>query len=158
MQQTLCDGLVVGTPYEDLHDRAHHELAGIIGDLGIIDCAAEEMVASGATRKLFPHGLGHSLGIQVHDVGCKPHSPRAENAFLRTTATVEAGHVFTIEPGCYFIPSLLAELRSTSVAKHVSWSLVEELRDFGGIRIEDNIAVTDSGTVNLTRDNWAASP
>jgi len=158
MQQLMCAALVPGLPYEDLHDRSHLELGKILRELEIVDCDVEEMVASGATRSFFPHGLGHSLGLQVHDVGCKPKAPRDNNPFLRTTAVVETGHVFTIEPGCYFIPSLLDELRGSPLSPRVCWSLVEELRDFGGIRIEDNVAVTASGTVNLTRDNGAGQP
>jgi len=158
MQRELCASLLPGLLYEDLHDQSHLALANILRDLEIVEADAEAMVATGVTRAFFPHGLGHSLGLQVHDVGCKPNPPRDNNPFLRTTTVVEEGHVFTIEPGCYFIPSLLDGLRGSPESAHVCWSLVEELRDFGGIRIEDNVAVTASGTVNLTRDNGAGQP
>jgi len=158
MQQRLCAELKPGIEYEDLHELSHHQLATILADLAMINTSPEEMVESGATRLLFPHGLGHSLGLQVHDVGCKRNKPREQNAHLRTTATVTRGHVFTIEPGCYFIPSLVAELRESSVADRVDWNLLDNLRPFGGIRIEDNVAVTEAGSVNLTRDNWTTSP
>lgn len=147
-----------GLEYESLHDQAHELLAPILRDLGIARASEEELVASGATRAFFPHGLGHSLGIQVHDVGCRPTEPRPENRFLRNTSLIFVGHVFTIEPGCYFIPQLLDELREKPVAAQIDWALVGDLARFGGVRIEDNIAVTDAGTINLTRDNWAGKP
>jgi Xaa-Pro dipeptidase len=109
------------------------------------------------TRALYPHGLGHSLGVVVHDVGMKPRPPRADNPFLRNTSVIEVGQVFTIEPGCYFIPALLAPLRTDDRAALVDWTLVDELAPFGGIRIEDNVAVTASGPVNLTRRAFAAT-
>jgi len=142
-----------GMNYEELHDNAHLRLAQLLRELDIARMAAEEMVESKVTRTFFPHGLGHSLGIQVHDVGCKERPPSERNPHLRTTADVEVGHVFTIEPGCYFIASLLAGLRNSPTGSTVNWELVEALRPFGGIRIEDNVAITESGTVNLTRDN-----
>jgi Xaa-Pro dipeptidase len=111
-------------------------------------------VASGVTRVLFPHGLGHSLGVQVHDVGCRLTPPRAENPFLRNTSTIEVGQVFTIEPGCYFIPSLLERLQTGPVASRVSWSAIDTLRRFGGVRIEDDVAVVEGGIRNLTRESW----
>lgn len=155
MQQQLCTELRPGLPYEELHERAHQGLAAALRDLDIIGCNPEEMVDSGATRLLFPHGLGHSLGIQVHDVGCKPMPPSERNPHLRTTATVREGHIFTIEPGCYFIPSLLDQLRESSIAGAVNWDLVDVMRPLGGIRIEDNVAVMADESVNLTRDNWS---
>ena len=110
-----------------------------------------QLVNSGATRKLLPHGLGHSLGIQTHDVGCRNVQPEGRNPFLRNTSTVSAGQVFTIEPGCYFIPSLLDELRALTVAAEFDWKLVEQLVAFGGVRIEDDLRVVDAGTENMTR-------
>jgi Xaa-Pro dipeptidase len=90
-------------------------------------------------------------------VGCRLVPPRPDNPFLRNTSTIEAGQVFTIEPGCYFIDSLLDELRQRPVAATFDWDLVAELAHFGGVRIEDNIAVLERGIANLTRDNWTAA-
>ncbi len=158
LQLELCAQLVPGLAYEELHDQAHHRLGAVLADLGIASASIDELVDSGATRSFFPHGLGHSLGLQTHDVGCRPRPPRAGNEFLRTTIDIAAGNVLTIEPGCYFIDSLLAELRSRDVAARIDWSLVEELSRFGGVRIEDNIAVGADETRNLTRDNWPTRP
>jgi Xaa-Pro dipeptidase len=108
-------------------------------------------VASGATRKLFPHGLGHSLGIQTHDVGCRNMSPRADNPFLRNTSIIGEGQVFTIEPGCYFISSLVAELKTMPVASSMNLNLLAALTPFGGVRIEDDLVIHAAGNDNLTR-------
>ena len=157
LQQEVCRRVRPGLPYQDLHDQAHQLLAPVLRDLGLVKASDDELVASGATRRFLPHGLGHSLGIQVHDVGCRTTPPRDDNPFLRNTTTITPGQVFTIEPGCYFIPALLAELRSGSVADRVDWPLVERLSEMGGVRIEDNVAVLEGGAIrNLTREAWSA--
>ena len=102
-------------------------------------------------RKLLPHGLGHSLGIQTHDVGCRNVVPEGRNPFLRNTSTIDAGQVFTIEPGCYFIPSLLTELKAMHAGASFDWSLMDGLVAFGGVRIEDDLRVIEGGTENMTR-------
>ena len=98
--------------------------------------------------------LGHSLGIQVHDVGMRLRPPRADNPFLRNTSVIEAGQVFTIEPGCYFIDGLLAPLRGDQRAALLDWTTVDALRPFGGVRLEDDVVVTAGGMRNLTREVW----
>ena len=75
---------------------------------------------------------------------------------LRLTRSLEPGHVLTIEPGVYFIDSLLEPLRQSGQAEQINWSAVGELRRFGGIRIEDNVRVLDDGCENLTRDAFDA--
>jgi Xaa-Pro dipeptidase len=127
-------------------------LAPIIRDFGWVQASDDELVETGATRRFLPHGLGHSLGIQVHDVGMRRKPAKAENPYLRNTSTVEVGQVFTVEPGCYFIASLLEELRTLPIASKVNWAAIDELRPFGGIRIEDNVVVKEGGVRNLTRE------
>ena len=107
------------------------------------------------TRALFPHGLGHSLGVTVHDVGMKPRAPRPDNKFLRNTSVIEPGQVFTIEPGIYVIDGLLAPLQADDRRGLVDWDAIAELRPFGGIRIEDNVVVEPRGVRNLTREAFA---
>ncbi len=158
LQQELCRRAVPGLMYETLHDQAHELLAALLCDLGVARASAEALVESGATRAFLPHGLGHSLGIQVHDVGCRPTEPRPDNRFLRNTSRIEVGQVFTIEPGCYFIDSLLAPLREQPIGADIDWQLVAALTPFGGVRIEDNLAVDEPNAVNLTRDNWPTAP
>jgi Xaa-Pro dipeptidase len=84
----------------------------------------------------------------------KPHPPRPDNRFLRNTSTIEVGQVFTIEPGVYIIDALLAPLRDDSRARLLDWQVIDELRPFGGIRIEDNVLVLAGGIRNLTREAY----
>jgi Xaa-Pro dipeptidase len=156
LQQDVCARVRPGMAYEDLHDDSHRLLADVLRDLGIGKASAPELVDRGVTRALFPHGLGHSLGIVTHDVGMKPRPPRPENKFLRNTSTIEVGQVFTIEPGIYIIDALLAPLRADDRQRLVDWKAIDELRPFGGIRIEDNLAVLAGGNRNLTREAFAA--
>jgi Xaa-Pro dipeptidase len=90
----------------------------------------------------------------VHDVGMKLRPPRPENKFLRNTSKIEAGHVFTIEPGIYMIDALLTPLRDEERGRLIDWKLIDELRPFGGIRIEDNVVVEADGIRNLTREAY----
>jgi len=158
LQQLVIERIAVGMAYEDLHDYAHELLADALREVGVSSASRDELVSSGATRTFLPHGLGHSLGLQVHDVGMRTHDPKPDNPYLRNTSTIVEGQVFTIEPGCYFIAPLLEELRETEIAKSLDWDVIARLRHFGGIRIEDNIAVLADGTENLTRDNWPNRP
>ncbi|MEO8703131.1 MAG: Xaa-Pro dipeptidase [Kofleriaceae bacterium] len=157
LQQEIIRRIKPGMAYEDLHDDTHRLLAVALHELGIGRGTPEELVDKGITRALFPHGLGHSLGVCVHDVGMKPRPPRPENKFLRNTSMIEPGQVFTIEPGIYIIDGLVEPLRADGERSHLlDWALVDELRPFGGIRIEDNVVVESAGTRNLTREAFAA--
>jgi Xaa-Pro dipeptidase len=110
------------------------------------------------TAAFFPHGLGHHLGLQVHDVGGKlsdhlgtPLKQPEAYPFLRNLRPVEAGNVFTVEPGLYFIPQLLEALRARPCGSQVNWKAVDALRKYGGVRIEDNVHVSGDAVENLTR-------
>lgn len=157
VQKDICRRVRPGMSYEDLHDESHRLLAVALRELGIGRGSAQELVDRGITRALFPHGLGHSLGITVHDTGMKPRPPRPENKFLRNTSTIEVGQVFTIEPGIYVIDGLLGPLQADDRRELVDWSAIADLRQFGGIRIEDNIVVEANGIRNLTREAFAAA-
>ena len=156
LQQEIIRRIKPGMPYEDLHDETHRLIAIALRELGIGRGSADELVDKGVTRALFPHGLGHSLGVTVHDVGMKPRPPRPDNKFLRNTSVVEVGQVFTIEPGIYVIDPLLAPLQADARRDLLDWAAIADLRAFGGIRIEDNILVEKSGTRNLTREAFAS--
>ena len=108
----------------------------------------------GITRAFFPHGLGHSLGLQVHDVGCKTVPPAARNPFLRNTSTVGEHQCLTIEPGIYFVDTLLDALREGPHSGLLHWKVVDALLPFGGVRVEDDLVITADSSRNLTRDNW----
>src|SRR5437763_5868861 len=149
MQQRLCAQVRVGMPYEQLHDESHRQVAAILREVGISPLPADELVSRGITRAFYPHGLGQSLGLQCHDVGCALRPPREDNPFLRNTTDIAPGQVFTIEPGLYFIEALLAPLRKSP---DIDWKLVDALTAFGGIRIEDDVVVQDQGIRNLTRE------
>ena len=152
-QRRLAGGLRVGLSYEDLHDESHREVAAVLRRAGVVVTTEEEAVASGVTRAFYPHGLGHSLGLQTHDVGCGLRPPRTENAFLRNTTDVTPGQTLTIEPGIYFIDALLAPLRADArAARLVDFRLVDALAPLGGARIEDDLLVLASGVRNLTRE------
>jgi Xaa-Pro dipeptidase len=157
LQQEIIRRIKPGKPYEELHDEAHQLLAVALRELGIGRGSPDALVAKGITRALFPHGLGHSLGIVVHDVGMKPHPPRPDNQFLRNTSVIEPGQVFTIEPGIYVIEALLAPLQRDDRRELIDWAAIAALRPFGGIRIEDNVVVEERGTRNLTREAFAAA-
>lgn len=152
MQLRLCARIRHGAAYEELHDESHRQVSAILKESGLVRGSVEEIDGKGISRVFYPHGLGHSLGLQTHDVGCAQIAPKPENPFLRNTSRIEEGQIFTIEPGLYFIDALLAELRSRPEGKLVDWNLVEALAPLGGIRIEDDLLVTDAGTRNFTRE------
>jgi Xaa-Pro dipeptidase len=110
----------------------------------------------------FPHGLGHFLGLQTHDVAGLIADvdgtpiPRPDgHPFLRLTRVLEPGNVLTVEPGFYFIDSLLEKWKANGDAGAVNWEKVGNLAPCGGIRIEDNVVVTDGQPVNLSRQAFA---
>lgn len=161
-QQGFCAKVRAGQSYPELHLHAHRVIGGILKDFGFIDVDAEAAVATGITGAFFPHGLGHMLGLQVHDIGGFMASdrggtlPKPEgHPFLRFTRTLAPGMVTTIEPGLYFIDLLLAKLKAEPAGAHVKWAQVDAFRPFGGIRIEDNVVCTDAAPLNLTREAFA---
>jgi Xaa-Pro dipeptidase len=156
LEQEIIRRIKPGMPYEDLHDDSHRLLADVLLEIGIAKGSAAEIVDRGITRAFFPHGLGHSLGVITHDVGMKLRPPRDNNKFLRNTSVIEQGQVFTIEPGFYVIDALIAPLKDDERARMIDWKLVDELRPFGGIRVEDNVLVLANGTRNLTREAYQA--
>jgi len=163
MQLDLCAAVVEGLDYRDLHLRAHLDIAGILKDFDVINTSAEDAVATGLSAVFYPHGLGHYLGLQTHDVAGLIADvegtpiPRPEgHPFLRLTRTLEAGNVLTIEPGLYFIEPLLRQWRENGDVAAINWGKVEALAPYGGIRIEDNMLVTDGAPRNLTREAFAS--
>lgn len=158
LQLDLVKEVRAGRPYPDLHVEAHRRVSSILRETGIATGSEDEMQAQGISRLFFPHGIGHLLGIQVHDVGGQFKDatgelapPPPEHKYLRLTRTMEPGMVFTIEPGIYFIPTLLDPERSSDKGKLLNWKLIDELTPLGGVRIEDNVLVTSNGAENLTR-------
>ncbi len=142
MQQRLCGAIKLGLPYEELHEESHRQVAAILKEVGVVKGSAEAALNAEVTRAFYPHGLGHSLGLQCHDVGCALVKPREHNPYLRNTSIITEHQVFTIEPGIYFIEPLLDRLRGSPHAGLVDWALVRELAAMGGVRIEDDVLVT----------------
>ena len=160
-QQHLASKVRAGLDYRELHLECHLRLGSVLKSLEIVDMDPGRMLETGVTSVFFPHGLGHPIGLQVHDVSGFSDAdgvliPRpAGHPFLRMTRTLAPGMVVTIEPGLYFIPTLLAGLRAGPHAKTVDWKRVEHLSRFGGVRIEDEVHCTDGAPENLTRDAFA---
>lgn len=154
MQKRLVAKIAIGMPYEELHDESHRQVSAILVEAGIAakGTSAEEIDKRGVSRAFYPHGLGHSLGLVTHDVGCAATKPRADNPFLRNTSKVAEGQVFTIEPGLYFIDGILGDLKNKPEGKLVDWSAVESLAPYGGIRIEDDVLVREKDVRNFTRE------
>jgi len=163
-QQALGAKVKPGLDFSQLHLEAHAAVARLLKEFGFVDLSPEAMLAQGITTTFLPHGLGHLLGLQTHDVGgfmAGPAGgtlPKPEgHPYLRTTRTLGEGFVVTIEPGFYFIPALLDKLKAESAGKHVDWKKVDSFRKFGGIRIEDNVVAKAAGPENLTRDALRAA-
>jgi Xaa-Pro dipeptidase len=163
LQLQLCAQVRDGVDYAKIHIDAHMRIAGLLHDSGVITLSAADAVTSGLSAVFFPHGVGHLLGLQVHDVcgfsvdatGTQKARPEG-HPYLRLTRTLEPGFVVTIEPGLYFIDMLLEEARKGAHGRHINWHRVEEFRPYGGIRVEDNVACTAGEPENLTRAAFAA--
>lgn len=163
-QRTMCDQVRAGADYKRIHLDAHLALAGILKDFGVLKTSAEAAVETGVSGVFFPHGIGHGIGLQVHDVAGFAASDRggridkpAGHPYLRMTRVLEAGMAVTIEPGLYFVDLLLDGLRQGEHAGSVDWNRIEQFRPFGGIRIEDDVVCTQDAPINLTRDEFAAT-
>jgi Xaa-Pro dipeptidase len=161
-QLALCDQVRAGTHYASIHLDAHLRLAGVLREFGVLRTTPEDALASGVSSAFFPHGIGHGIGLQVHDVAgfaasdaggtiAKPDG----HPYLRLTRTLEPGMVVTIEPGIYFIDMLLDELKQKGLGDAVDWERVEMFKPFGGIRIEDDVVCTGGEPLNLTREAFA---
>jgi len=162
MEQDIVSRVRAGIDYRELHIDTHKLLAEVLVDAELATGDPDTLLETGVTSAFFPHGLGHLLGIQVHDVGGFMENesgttidPPSGHPFLRLTRVLEENMVLTIEPGLYAIDMLLENLRGTPAEDHVNWSTVDWLRPFGGIRIEDNVRVLVNDRENLTRGAFA---
>ena len=162
-QAQLCiiEEITIGKSYVELHEAMSQKIAEILTNQGFLTCSATTAYESKLVDAFFPHGLGHLLGLQTHDVGGRivaangREEPAHERyANLRLLRTVQANMVFTIEPGIYFIPTLLAKWRGH---QDINWSKIERFTRYGGVRVEDNVFVTPSGPKNLTREAFIAA-
>ncbi|PHN02667.1 aminopeptidase P family protein [Flavilitoribacter nigricans] len=151
------NALKPGIPYRDIHLQAARIMADGLKDLGLMKGDMEAAVAEGAHAMFFPHGLGHMMGLDVHDmedlgedyVGYTDtirRSPQFGLSALRLGRELEAGFVLTVEPGLYFIPELIDQWQAAGKFKDfINYDKVAEYRDFSGVRIEDNVLITEDG-------------
>ena len=146
-----------GTPYRDVHDAASEIIAQGLKDLGLMKGDVKDAVRCGAHALFFPHGLGHMIGLDVHDmeglgedyVGYNDEFHRSElfgTRNLRMARRLEPGMVITVEPGIYFIPQLIKQWRTEKYhTDFINYDRLDAYLDFGGIRIEDCVTVTEVG-------------
>jgi len=161
LQQRLCQAVKPGVTMPELHQQALAAVAEVLHQHKLCSLSVDEQLAKRIPQAFYPHGLGHLLGLQVHDVGGHQQDMAGtikrdeDSPALRLTRTFETGMVTTIEPGLYFIPMLLDQLMRNQPQHGLDVERIEQLKPFGGIRIEDNLVVTADGHRNLTREAFA---
>ncbi|GFG30221.1 hypothetical protein Cfor_11141, partial [Coptotermes formosanus] len=146
-----------GVSWVDMHKLANSVLLSNLRDAGLLQGDVDEMMKAGIGAVFQPHGLGHLMGLDVHDVGgylegtpSRPIEPGLNR--LRTARVLEKGMVLTIEPGCYFSDVLLDKaLANPEQAKFMVPEVIERFRNFGGVRIEDDVIVMENGVENMTK-------
>lgn len=163
-QQGLCAAIRPGVDYRQLHIEAHLALMGVLKDFGVLRVSAQTALETGVSAAFFPHGIGHLIGLQVHDVAGFSAGesggtiPRPDgHPYLRLTRVLEPGMVVTIEPGVYFIDMLLDEVKQAGHGSSIDWDRVAFFRPYGGIRIEDEVLCTAGEADNLTRPVFASA-
>ncbi len=145
-----------GFDYKDVHMQICRIMVDGLKAMGLMKGATEDAVTAGAHALFFPHGLGHMMGLDVHDmedlgdvVGYSKDRRRSDQfglRYLRLSRPLEIGYVLTVEPGLYFIPALIDRWKQEKLqADFVNYDKVEGFRGFGGVRIEDNVVVTKQG-------------
>lgn len=155
-EQRAIEACTVGAEWPDVHRIAAHSLAESMIEAGLLRCSADEATDSGVMALFFPHGVGHMVGLGVRDAsGPLPGRDRvimAGGLRARMDIPLEAGYLVTIEPGLYFIPALLnKESNREKFREQIDWAALEPwIGEGSGVRIEDNILVTEQGPDNLT--------
>jgi Xaa-Pro dipeptidase len=162
-QKNAINMIKPGVKHIDVHLTAAKIIVAGLSQLGIMKGDLNKAVNAGAHALFFPHGLGHMMGLDVHDmenlgenlVGYDNKTKRSDQfglAYLRLAKELQPGFVFTCEPGIYFIPELIDQWKAKKKFKNfINYDKVEEYRHFGGIRLEDNILVTKNGYKVLGR-------
>ena len=151
-----------GVPYMDVYDLSARVMVEGLKDLGLMRGNAEDAVREGAHALFYPHGLGHMMGLDVHDmenlgeiwVGYdgQPKSTQFGRKSQRLAIPLQPGFVHTVEPGIYFIPELIDLWRGEKkFADFINYDKVEEYRHFGGIRNEEDYLITETGARRLGR-------
>lgn len=153
----IIDNLQIGINYLSYHTQMHQWIAQLLHEFDFVKLPPEQIFEEGISRLFFPHGLGHQLGLQVHDVAGFQQNARGTHKAppeiypsLRCTRTLSEGMVLTIEPGFYFIEMLLNPWRNAPLGRFFNWQKIDAFKQFGGIRTEDNIVMRANGAENLT--------
>src|SRR6185295_11461307 len=143
LQLKLCAQVRAGLDWRDFHQASYRAISEYLKEIGVINVGADEAIDNALTSVFYPHGIGHLLGIQVHDVGGRQREATGgeierpyHHPFLRLTRKLEDGFVVTVEPGFYFIDQLLDEAKQKPIGRMIEWKRVEQLRKFGGVRVE----------------------
>ena len=156
-QERAIEAIQPGVPFKQIHLQAARDMTASMKQLGFMRGDVDEAVAAGAHALFFPHGLGHMMGLDVHDmeglgedyVGYDATTERSDQFglnSLRLARPLETGFVLTVEPGVYFIPALIDQWKAEGRhAAFVNYDKFEAFKDFGGIRIEDDVLVTTDG-------------
>jgi Xaa-Pro aminopeptidase len=155
-QADAINAAAPGVNNRDLHLIAARTIAEGLKEIGLMRGDSGAAVEAGAHAMFFPHGLGHMLGLDAHDmedlgdiVGYPEGEPRSSQfglAYLRLARELEPGWVITMEPGIYFIPALIDRWRGEDLhSEFIDYDRVERYRSFGGVRIEDDILITSDG-------------
>jgi Xaa-Pro dipeptidase len=146
-----------GVDYRDMHRLSQRViLEELIAKTEIFYGTIDELIQHNICAVFYPHGLGHSLGLDVHDVGgYQPGLFKDKTDLsikgLRLGRALKEGMVITVEPGFYFIQYLMEELKSDPTKTHlVNWNEIEKFKSVGGVRIEDNVVITSDGCRVLT--------
>ena len=152
---SVVEALEPGVKMENLHMAAAEIIVSGLKDMGLLKGSIEDLMANDIFALFFPHGLGHFLGLDTHDVGGYPKGveriDRPGIRFLRARRELQPGMAITIEPGLYFIPALLKPaLEDEEKSRFLNKSKIEAYYDFGGVRIEDNLIITENGYENMT--------
>ncbi len=144
-----------GVKMEELHLLSARVILEGLKELDLVYGEVDELMDQDIFALFYPHGLGHFLGLDTHDVGGYPKGveriDRPGLKYLRVRRTLEPNMVLTIEPGCYIIPALLEPaFKDEEKASYLNESKLREMFDFGGVRIEDNVIITDDSYENMT--------
>ncbi|KAF9585049.1 hypothetical protein BGW38_004086 [Lunasporangiospora selenospora] len=157
MQNAVLAALKPGVQWEDMHRLAGKIAVEGLQKAGVLksEFSVEEMLAKHVDGVFFPHGLGHMIGLDVHDVGGYPKGVARIQApglqYLRMRRALEPSFVVTVEPGVYFVQFILDEAKKDAeLAKFMNWDVVERFAKVGGVRIEDCVVITENGIDNLT--------
>lgn len=156
-KQKIIDQIQVGYNYLSYHTQMQQNISELLQECDLVNLSANQIFDEGISRSFFPHGLGHCLGLQVHDVGGFLQNERGTHKAppkvypsLRCTRELRPNMVLTIEPGFYFIEMLLKPWRNSELSHKFNWTKIDYLKQYGGIRTEDNIVIRENGAENLT--------